>query len=162
MLDYRTGLFFNQTIDPQGKNLGPQGRWREKSRDPVRTPFQWDNTTWAGFSQGTKAPWLPVHPNYHEINLAQQKRAKRSTFKYWRKLVTLREEPTLIFGDYESKALGINVLAFKRSLPQHETYVILLNFGSNEDTINVNDIVDGFGDHVEVVLASPETPYNEG
>lgn len=162
MLEYRSGIFYNQTIDPQGRNLGPTGRWREKSRDPVRTPYQWDNTTWAGFSQGTTQPWLPVHPNYRELNFAEEKRAKRSTYKYWRQLVDLRKEPTFIYGDFESKAVGINTLAYKRSLPNHVTYVVLLNLGSNEDTINVHDIVHGFNDQVEVVLAGAETPYNQG
>ncbi|KAJ8874366.1 hypothetical protein PR048_025214 [Dryococelus australis] len=39
-----TFITWNQTVDPRGLNAGPQ-RYQLFSRDPARTPFQWDNTT---------------------------------------------------------------------------------------------------------------------
>lgn len=115
MQEYRSGIFYNETFDPQAINLGVEGRWREKSRDPVRTPFQWDNSTWAGFSEGLTKPWLPVHPNYQEINLARQKVTNRSTFKFFRQLIEFRKNDTLLFGDYNSTVLGTNnVFAYSR------------------------------------------------
>ncbi len=62
---------YKETVDPAGCNAGP-ARYFLKSRDPERTPFQWDSTTSAGFSNSTKT-WLPVHPNYKTLNLAAQK-----------------------------------------------------------------------------------------
>ena len=41
------------------------------SRDNARTPFQWDASPGAGFTTGT--PWLPLNPNYRELNLAAQR-----------------------------------------------------------------------------------------
>lgn len=38
---------WDQTIDPQGLNVGPL-RYEVESRDKVRAPFQWDNSTSAG------------------------------------------------------------------------------------------------------------------
>lgn len=34
MMDYRFGMFYNQTFDPQARNLGELGNWKERSRDP--------------------------------------------------------------------------------------------------------------------------------
>nr|KAG5696242.1 hypothetical protein BaRGS_019944 [Batillaria attramentaria] len=46
---------FQQTQDPWGKNFGPE-RFQEFSRDPVRSPMQWDATKNAGFTSSS-SPW---------------------------------------------------------------------------------------------------------
>ena len=46
------------------------------SRDPERTPMQWDTSDQAGFTKADK-PWLPVNENYLTgINVADQSQAK--------------------------------------------------------------------------------------
>ncbi|KMQ82699.1 alpha-like protein, partial [Lasius niger] len=42
-----TWISWEDTKDPQGCNAGKEG-YEKASRDPARTPFQWDNTTSAG------------------------------------------------------------------------------------------------------------------
>lgn len=42
-----TNVRWDQTVDPAGLNVGPS-RYTKFSRDPVRTPFPWDNTYNAG------------------------------------------------------------------------------------------------------------------
>ena len=45
------------------------------SRDPERTPMQWDTSDQAGFTKADK-PWLPVNENYLTgINVANQSQA---------------------------------------------------------------------------------------
>ena len=39
------------------------------SRDNARTPVQWDDSLYAGFS--THKPWIGVNPNYKEIKRRQ-------------------------------------------------------------------------------------------
>lgn len=34
-------ILWNHTVDPRGRLVGPQ-HYREQSRDPERTPMQWD------------------------------------------------------------------------------------------------------------------------
>lgn len=113
MLDNRDGITFEQTKDPQGYNLGPDN-YKWASRDPVRTPYQWDDTTFAGFSNGTNEPWLPVHPNYVYLNLKNQKSFKRSTFKYYKELMELRQSHIMIDGKFEPKVVDGNVLTYVR------------------------------------------------
>src|SRR5438270_539616 len=43
---------------------------KESARDNSRTPFQWDRSPNAGFTDGT--PWLKVNPNYTEYNVEAQ------------------------------------------------------------------------------------------
>lgn len=114
MQDFRDGISWEDTQDPQACNLGQNGGWRIASRAPERTPFQWDDSKWAGFSAGDKRPWLPVHSNYKEINLALQKNAARSTFKLYKQLMELRKEDTFRHGAFESTVLNDKVFAYVR------------------------------------------------
>lgn len=114
MVDYRDGISWEETQDPQACNVGIDGPWRQISRDPERTPFQWDNTKWAGFSEGDTRPWLPVNSNYRELNLAQQQNANRSVFLSFKQLMELRRENTFKYGTFESKALRDTVFAYIR------------------------------------------------
>ncbi len=60
-----------------------------RGRDNARTPMQWDDSENAGFTTGT--PWLPVNPNYRQINAAQQLKDPDSVFHTYRRLIELRK-----------------------------------------------------------------------
>ncbi|PLS77720.1 MAG: alpha-amylase, partial [Chloroflexi bacterium] len=55
----------HQMHDPQGKDDPAH------SRDPERTPMQWDASANAGFTSGQ--PWLPVADNYTTVNVVAQR-----------------------------------------------------------------------------------------
>lgn len=113
MEDNRDGISYAQTIDPQGINAGPIN-YITASRDPVRTPFQWDNfNSAAGFNNGSST-WLPVNPNYKWLNLADQKVARHSTYKFYKQLIAIRQEPTFMYGTFEPAVINGNVLAYVR------------------------------------------------
>ncbi|MCI9597970.1 MAG: alpha-glucosidase [Firmicutes bacterium] len=70
------------------------------SRDNARTPMQWDDTEQAGFTTGT--PWMPVNPNYREINAKAALEDPDSVFYYYQKLISLRKEyPVIVHGTYQ-------------------------------------------------------------
>lgn len=70
------------------------------SRDNARTPIQWDDTENAGFSTGT--PWMPVNPNYREINARAAMADPESVFHYYQKLIALRKQyPVIVYGNYQ-------------------------------------------------------------
>ncbi len=102
------------------------------SRDNARTPFQWENTVNAGFSAGK--PWLPVNPNYPEINAASQINDPDSVFSFYKKLISLRKENRiLIDGDFTmlSPEEG-KIIAYSRSLNE-ETWIAVHNFSEEEN-----------------------------
>ena len=61
------------------------------SRDNARTPVQWNAQANAGFTTGT--PWLKVHSDYKEINVAAQEKDPDSVLNYYRKLTAIRKAP---------------------------------------------------------------------
>lgn len=74
-------------------------RLQKQSRDNARTPFQWDGSAHAGFS--SSEPWLPVNPNYREINLQRDLSGDRSIFRHYQALIRLRKAtPALVYGSY--------------------------------------------------------------
>lgn len=73
---------------------------RYKGRDNARTPMQWNNSSYAGFS--TNEPWIMVNPNYTEINAKEQMSRENSVFHYYKRLIQLRKEHKIIvYGTYE-------------------------------------------------------------
>lgn len=102
-----------------------------KSRDNARTPFQWDDSENAGFSTGE--PWIMVNPNYKQINAKEQMSRKDSVFAYYQKLIRLRkEEPVIVYGDYELLCPEDEELyVYTRSLSD-EKLLVICNFSENE------------------------------
>lgn len=110
-----TEIRWNQTVDPRGINAGIDG-YRVLSRDPARTPYQWDATKNAGFSVNSKT-WLPVNPNYWELNLAEQKKlqySKPSHYSVYKRLTQLRKTETIKHGSFDGYVLSEWVYAFSR------------------------------------------------
>ena len=160
MLDYRD-ISFEDTLDPQGCNVGPEN-YKWASRDPQRTPFQWDGTDYAGFKEATgEKPWIQVHPDYKTNNLALQKAAPKSFYKFYKQLSDLRKNTVLMSGDFKSMALNKDVFAYTRSFAE-VTLVVLINFGEVDYPLNINDLEVNFPAETEVVLAGSMSSYEPG
>lgn len=70
-----------------------------KSRDNSRTPMQWNNELYAGFSR--TAPWISLNPNYRQINVAAAIADPDSILHTYRALIHLRKQYQIIqLGDY--------------------------------------------------------------
>lgn len=97
---------------------------RGPSRDNARTPVQWDDSANAGFTTGT--PWLPVNPNYLEINAAAALADPDSVLHHYRKLIDLRHtEPAVATGDFTMLlATDEQIYAFTRRLGSTEILVL--------------------------------------
>jgi len=105
------------------------------SRDNGRTPFQWDNSTNAGFSSGI--PWIKLAPNYTTINAAAQEKDPNSCLNYFRRLVRLRKDNlVLVYGKYTLlDNANPNVYAYTREWNGIKL-LILLNFTSKAATVD--------------------------
>lgn len=110
---------------------------KQTSRENSRTPFQWDTTENAGFTNGK--PWLKVNPNYKTINVAAQEKDPNSILNYFRKLVKIRKQsPTLIYGTFTLfDRENPNVFAYKREL-DGKKLLVLLNFTNKIAVYDLN------------------------
>ena len=62
-------------------------------RDGARTPMQWDASVQAGFSFGKDIdPWLPVHKNYTDLNVAAALKDPNSILNFYRQLIQIRKQ----------------------------------------------------------------------
>lgn len=105
------------------------------SRDNVRTPMQWSNQQYGGFSE--VKPWLPVNPNYHEINVESQLNDPNSILNFYKNLIKVRKEnKTLIYGDYQRIDFDENIYAYKRRLDDEE-FLIVCNLSDQEINIDL-------------------------
>jgi oligo-1,6-glucosidase len=86
--------------------------------------MQWDATGHAGFTTGT--PWLPVNPNYPQINAAAQQDDPGSVLHYYRRLIELRHKlPVVSAGDFTLLLPDDErIWAFTRSLGDTELLVV--------------------------------------
>ncbi|XP_071878987.1 alpha glucosidase 2 [Bombus fervidus] len=107
-------------------------------RDGCRSPFQWDNTTNAGFSNAT-VTWLPVNDNYKDVNLQKEKNEKTSTYQLYTKLIELRKSNTLKHGSLVTKDLSKSVLAVMRE-SETETVSLLINISKNRTSVNLSQL----------------------
>lgn len=105
-------ISWKDTVDPAACNTNPDV-YEKFSRDPERTPFQWDDSTSAGFSSNSNT-WLPVSPDYKNVNVKLQKSAERSHLKVYLDLLQLRNTKTLMYGELVTKAFSNNVFAILR------------------------------------------------
>lgn len=83
------------------------------SRDPNRSPMQWDSEISAGFSTNPNT-WLPVEKSYLNINVKKAKEAERSHYHHFKELTALRNETTIIMGSLYSKSINRDIFAFTR------------------------------------------------
>ena len=107
-----------------------------KGRDNARTPMQWDDSAYAGFS--TAEPWIMVNPNYTKINAKEQVSREDSVFKYYQKLIRLRHESDLIvYGTYDLILDDDkDIYAYTRTLDD-EKLVVYCNFSENTREVEV-------------------------
>ena len=157
----------DQVVDIEGVNFAAQALaaghseaevltgLRAHGRDNARTPMQWDDTSHAGFTTGS--PWLPVNPNYPQINAAAQVDDPESVFSHYRRLIELRHtEPVVVDGD------------FTMLLPDHpQVYAFTRRLSGTELLIMVNvssDVAEApvarghLWETAEVVLGHPYHP----
>ena len=98
-----------------------------RSRDNARTPVQWDDSEQAGFTSGT--PWIPVNPNYKEINAKAETKDPDSVFHYYKKLIALRKEnPVMVYGKYEPLLEDSEELFVYTRTLDNEKLLIVCNF----------------------------------
>lgn len=168
MLDFRD-ISYDDSRDPQGCNVGPE-EYKWKSRDPQRTPFQWDDSYNAGFSSANRT-WLPINPYFRQTNLRKQREADYSTYKFYVDAVELRRNPVFSHGHFKSRALAENVFAFVRYIkPQQDPngiyvdhyFITVVNLADEVTTVDLGYLYEVGNSSVVVRLTGTESLYSVG
>lgn len=113
----------SEVLDPVGRHFWPF----YKGRDGCRSPMQWSEDPFAGFSK--EKPWLPVHYNYSWRNVESQNSNSESLFNFYKNLLRIRkmnqvfQKGMFLPITYEPHKL----LAFVRQTAD-QTALIALNF----------------------------------
>lgn len=158
MVDYRE-ISWEDTLDPQACNTNDPDIYQSFSRDPQRTPFQWDATAFAGFKEASGAdPWIQIHPNYQTVNLAAQQTADKSYYKLYKELALLRKNETFVNGQFKSAVLNQTVFGLIR-WDAESSYAILVNFEDIEATVNITELSSDFG-RSKVIVAGSKSSYS--
>lgn len=129
------------------------------NRDGCRTPMQWNDSPNAGFCFETIDPWLPVHPDYRNVNVNVEKVDPNSVYYCYKRFLKARQEqPALNSGMIEllgEEELPEEVLGYKRYVelddssdknsapealqeePQEllQEVTVLLNFSGRKQTV---------------------------
>ncbi len=113
-----------------------------KGRDNARTPMHWDDSEQAGFTTGT--PWLPVQPNYKEINAEAAVESDESIFHMYRELIQLRKDnPLIVWGDFELLlAEHSTIFAYTRSY-EGETWLVAANVSERAIRLELDEKFQG-------------------
>lgn len=143
---------WEETQDPQAINAGEEN-YLGATRDPERTPLQWDDSKNAGFSTAEKT-WLPVSQKYKETNLKKQKAEKESHYKVYKDLVKLRQADALIDGDYSSYVEGSNVLLILRKLNSSKLFLTAINFGDNHEEVDLSKVDKILAENLKIEVSS--------
>jgi alpha-glucosidase len=127
--------------DPWPKSSG----LAKHSRDPARTPMQWDDSPAAGFGPpggdlSAHTAWLPIHPDYRARNVQAQLQDPGSLLQLYRRLLRLRRvSAALHSGAYEAAAEAPEGSYIYYRTHGDETMLVALNFGTAAFTISLDD-----------------------
>lgn len=114
-------------LNNPGKGLG---------RDPARTPMQWSDQLFGGFSD--VEPWLPVDSVVSRHNVASEQSDPHSLFHLYQALLKLRAtSPALREGHFTPLESDPTVLSYTRRDNNH-TFTVLLNFSEAPVTIHTD------------------------
>ncbi len=112
------------------------------NRDNARTPMQWNDKKNAGFSDA-KYTWLPLNPNYRDINVEKEEGDPMSILNFYRELIETRKKyPTLSFGSFEPLKTSGKIFAYFRNY-NGEMLLVLLNLTGRHRSLpkNINSLV---------------------
>ena len=100
--------------------------------------MQWNAAANAGFTTGK--PWLPLAPDYREVNVAAQRDAPGSMLRLYRELIALRRsEPALAVGRFDAIKTEGDVLAYIRRASREERhFLVALNLGHQPQSLRAN------------------------
>ena len=123
---------------------------RNGSRDNARTPMQWEDSEFAGFSN--VSPWLKVNDNVSQINVAKSLKDENSILNYYKKLFKVYKQYKDIVKDGVYTDLLPNskkIFAYERRI-DNKLLLVVSNFSSSE--VNISKILRKYDTYKSEIL----------
>lgn len=116
----------------------------QSGRDNARTPMQWNDSPYAGFSDTT--PWMAINPNANYIHVEAQQADPFSILNYFRRMVQVRKtHAALVYGEFKPFETRREKLFTYYRILEQEKYLIVLNFSGEK--INLSPEILPTGSH---------------
>ncbi len=109
-----------------------------RSRDNSRTPMQWDEGMYGGFSEAE--PWLPMSAGFRkEITVEAQQKDPDSILAFYKKLIAMRKKyPVIAKGEISFLETETDmVLAYQRTLGEQQI-VVFCNLDGKKQSIKAD------------------------
>jgi glycosidase len=103
---------------------------RDRSRDNARSPMQWNDQKFAGFSE--KNPWMNVNGNYQWLNVQDQINDQASILNTYKTLIQLRKDDHLAYGDCQFLLLDDPDIFAYQTHGITNDYLVIGNFTGKE------------------------------
>lgn len=164
--DIRTFSIYDQL--KKRKNLSEEEIMKvihQRSRDNARSPMQWNDSVYAGFSK--QKPWISLNANYSSINVENEMGNPNSILHYYRDLIRLRKNyPDLVYGSFvPSVSSNEDVFTYCRHGKEYD-FFIALNLGKKEQDLenheqgkNYKPLIGNYSDFIGKDNSEKIRPY---
>ncbi|XP_037128635.1 neutral and basic amino acid transport protein rBAT [Syngnathus acus] len=136
--------YYGEEIGMESINMTESAINDPASGRSARSPMQWSGAANAGFSDKSNVTWLPVHPNYSDVNVEVQRRDEDSVLFQYHRLSELRQsELPLQRGWFCHVHADRNVLAYLRELDGMErAFLLVLNVGRSSAVTDLSAVAE--------------------
>jgi len=139
-------LGMENIVVPPDKQKDPYGiRVPGKGRDNCRSPMQWSAAPNAGFaSPQVRQTWLPLAPDYKEVNVEHQLADPTSVLALYRRLLAYRRTtPALQWGSYTLvDGLPETCYVYLRQV-EAQKVLVALNFANSQENVKLTKFGSG-------------------
>lgn len=114
-----------------------------RSRDNSRTPMQWNDTMYGGFSEAE--PWIPMSAAFtKEITVEAQQKDETSILSFYKRLIAMRKAyPVIAKGEISFLETGTDmILAYQRTLGE-QRMAVYCNLSGKQQCITAAAYRDG-------------------
>lgn len=114
-----------------------------RSRDNSRTPMQWNDTLYGGFSEAE--PWIPMSAAFtKEITVEAQQKDETSILSFYKRLIAMRKAyPVIAKGEISFLETGSDmILAYQRTLGE-QRMAVYCNLSGKQQRITAAAYRDG-------------------
>jgi alpha-glucosidase len=144
----------DQVRDP----IGITGWPKEKGRDGERTPMQWNDGPDAGFSPRGVRTWLPIPPDYEQINVSSEEHQPDSMLHWYQQLIALKKQDPALHDGAETmlNTSDEHVLSWLRNSGNGEAVIVACNFTDQPQTVKFDlSSQDIHGSGLKTLMKSP-------